>query len=464
MSDVQRIVPEEDPVKAFWTNFRTHAFNSVRGVLSDQLVSAACRAAQWNYRERCLPPVLVILHMVLAAIWPEESFAASWQVMWTGGCAQHADSQAIPCPPSSGSQAKARQRIPLTVWQYVLNAITLRAAKLGAEFDRWRGLRPIQVDGTCLSMPAEDALFDAFGTCSSRGKEGHFPLARAVVLTLARSRTILTYALGGYKDTETALLRQLLPTLKPDDLLIADRLYASAYAYILYRNAGTHFITRVNQRLNIQALRRLHIFNKADFVVDLPLGPSHRRRFPELPKTIRTRLICVTRRGRKGLETIWLATSLLDAQAYPAAEIAQHYAERWSVETRIREFKIDLDADVLRSKTVDGVKKEVMARVVAMNVIAILMLEAALEAGVDPRRISFVQTLRTVLSFAPAFAYQHPTVLSRLYRCMLRQIARALVSLRPNRLEPRAIRREKKHYPSLKTTRAEWRRSHGCAA
>jgi len=464
MSDFHGIVPEEDSVKAFWANFRSHAFNSVRGVLTNRMVSTACRVAQWKYRVRCLSPVLVILHMVLAAIWPEESFAASWNVLWASANAQHADDRTEVHPPSSGSLAKARQRIPLAVWQYVLDAITQRAANLGTELDHWRGLRLIQVDGTCLSMPAEDALFKAFGTCNSRGKKGRFPLARAVVLTLARSRTVFAYALGGYKDGEVALLRQLLPTLKPDALLIADRLYASAYAYILYRATGAHFITRVHQRLNIQALRPLHIYNSTDFIVDLPLGPMHRRRFPELPKTIRIRLIRVTLRGRKGMETSWLATSLLDAKAYPADEIAQRYAERWSVETRIREFKIDLSADVLRSKTVDGVRKEVMARVVAMNVITVLMLEAALDADVDPRRISFVQTLRTVLSFAPGFAYHAPATLPRLYRCMLHEIARNLVPLRSNRLEPRAIRREKKHYPSLKTTRAEWRRSHGCAA
>jgi hypothetical protein len=92
------------------------------------------------------------------------------------------------------------------------------------------------------------------------------------------------------------------------------------------------------------------------------------------------------------------------------------------------------------------------------------MLESAIQEGVDPRRISFVETVRTVPSFAPAFAYHLPAALPRLYRCMLREIARAVVPLRPNRLEPRAIRREMKHYPSLKTTRAQWRRVHGSAA
>jgi hypothetical protein len=464
MSDFQSIVPVDDPVKVFWEDFRTHACNSVRGVLTNQMVFDACTAAQWSYRERCLPPVLVILHMVLAAIWPEDSFAASWQVLWAGACAQHAGSPTNVSPPGSGSQAKARQRIPAAVWRYILEAVTQRAATLGAPFDDWRGLRPILVDGTCLSMSAEKELFAAFGTCSSRGKKGRFPLARVVVLALARSRTILTYAMGAYTEAETALLRQLLPALKPNDLLIADRFFASAYAYILYRAVGAHFITRVHQRLNIQALRPLRVFSNADFIVDLPMGPKHRRLFPELPTAIRVRLIRVTIRGRDGMETLWLATSLLDAHTYPAAEIAQLYAERWSVETLFREFKVNLSADVLRSKTANGIRKEVMARIVALNVLRVLMLEAAIQSGVDPRRISFVQTLRTVLSFAPAFAYQPAAFLVGLYHCMLREIARALVPLRPNRLEPRAIRREKKHYPSLKTTRNEWRHTHGCAA
>lgn len=464
MSNAQSIVSADDPVKAFWENFKTHAFNSVRGVITDETVFSACRAAQWSYRERCLPPMLVILHMVLAAIWPEDSFAASWQVLWAGACGQRADENTDVSPPSSGSQAKARQRIPAAVWTYVLDAVTQHAVKLGTQFDRWRGLRPILVDGTCLSMSAEKSLFAEFGTSRSRGKNGRYPLTRVVVLALARSRVILTYAMGAYTDAETVLLRQMLPALKPNDLLIADRFFASAHAYMLYQAAQAHFITRVHQRLNIQALRRLCTFSNADFVVDLPLGPIYRRRFPDLPKTIRVRLIRVTIRGREGMETLWIATSLLDSKAYPAAEIAQLYAERWSVETLFREFKINLSADVLRSKTVDGIKKEVMARVVAMNVLRVLMLDAAIQEGVDPRRISFVETVRTVLSFAPAFAYHLPAALPRLYRCMLREIARALVPLRPNRLEPRAIRREMKHYPSLKTTRAQWRRVHGSAA
>ena len=86
MSDSKSIVSTDDRVKGFWEDLKAHAFNSVRSVITDQKVIHACRSAQWSYRERCLPPVLVVLHMVLAAIWPEDWFAASWQVLWAGAC------------------------------------------------------------------------------------------------------------------------------------------------------------------------------------------------------------------------------------------------------------------------------------------------------------------------------------------------------------------------------------------
>ena len=45
-----------------------------------------------------------------------------------------------------------------------------------------------------------------------------------------------------------------------------------------------------------------------------------------------------------------------------------------------------------------------------------------------------------------------------IYDAMLYEIAAHRVRPRPGRAEPRAVRREKKHYPRIRTTRAEWKR------
>jgi hypothetical protein len=57
-------------------------FNSIRNVVSDELVEQSCREVNYRFRQRKITPVVTVLHMILSAIWPEESFNACWQVLW----------------------------------------------------------------------------------------------------------------------------------------------------------------------------------------------------------------------------------------------------------------------------------------------------------------------------------------------------------------------------------------------
>ena len=122
-----------------------------------------------------------------------------------------------------------------------------------------------------------------------------------------------------------------------------------------------------------------------------------------MPKYIRTRFIEIKVNIRGKVQNIWLVTSLLDGQ-YPAAEIAELYLKRWSIETLFRQFKIDLSADILRSRSVSAISKEIAARICAINIIHTLMLQAAILKKVDVSRISFVYTVRAIIAFAPALA------------------------------------------------------------
>ena len=88
------------------------------------------------------------------------------------------------------------------------------------------------------------------------------------------------------------------------------------------------------------------------------------------------------------------------------------------------------------------------------------MLEAAIANNVDITRISFVHAIRVIIAFAPVLAMQPVEQLPMTYRAMLCEIAAHLVPLRPGRLEPRRLAHDPKHYPRLKTTRAQWRKQY----
>jgi len=430
-------------------------FNSIRRALPDEEIERACRESGHRYRRRLITPVVTVLHMIASALWPEASFKAGWHLLWDATASRLPE--AAGRSPGSGSISKARNRLPLSMWRRLFSGVCERAAALSAPFAKWHGHRVVMMDGTCVSMADERALADAFGRAMTRDGPSRYPLARLVIVALANTMCVLDHALDPYGTDETRLGRELLRGLRPGDLLMADRRFAGAALYHLYTSLGLEFLTRIHQAIKMKSLRRLWDCGPGDFVAEMKIDPTYRRKDASLPATVRVRLIRVVLRSRGKREVTWLVTSLLDAKVYPARDIIELYARRWRVETLFRELKINLSTDILRSKTPEGVRKEVIARLTALNVLRMIVLEAAIKHGVDPLRISFINATRTVLLFAPALATEPFWKLLAIYRAMLAEIASHIVPLRPGRNEPRAVRRELRQYPLLRTTRQAWR-------
>jgi hypothetical protein len=430
-------------------------FNSIRKVLPDSAIIDACKSAGYSYRQRTITPIVTVLHMLLAAIWPQESFAASWQVLWAAFSSRSQEA-AGHCP-SLGSVAKARARVPLAAWKNIFQWLCEHVQHLSSQFDTWRGHRVVLLDGTCVSMPDVPELSDEFGTCSGAHGRSRYPLARLVTLCIANTMTIIDYAMGRYDNGETSLAMPLLRHLKKGDILIADRHFAAAHYYVHYLSVGLEFLTRAHQNLHISRIRRMYSYSADDFVGWLYTNPVYRRRDPELPEKVKVRFIRATVCIRGRYKAAWFVSSLLDDSLYPAEEIVQLYARRWRIETLLRTVKIDLSADVLRSMSAEGIRKELAARLIGVNIIRAIMIEAAMQTGTQPVRISFAYAVRAIIMFAPALATEPLWRLPHIYKAMLTEIGSHVVPERPGRNEPRAVRRECKHYPALKTTRAQWR-------
>jgi len=306
-------------------------------------------------------------------------------------------------------------------------------------------------------MPDSSGLFEEFGRATGCHGKCRYPLARLVTLCLANTMTVLDYALGRYDQGETAIGHPLLKKLQKGDLLIADRHFAAAHFYWYYTSIGLEFLTRANQRLKISRIKRIESYGQNDFLGWLRINKKYQRANPLLPDKIMVRFIKiqVCRAGRS--KGVWFVTSLLDEKLYPAKEAAKLYDKRWRIETLFKEVKVNLSADVLRSQSPSGIKKEVAARLIAVNVVRTIMLEAAIEKAVDPIRISFVHAVRAIVMFSPALAMEPLWKLPQIYKVMLAEIAAHLVTQRPGRNEPRAVTRERKHYPKLRKTREQWR-------
>jgi hypothetical protein len=87
------------------------------------------------------------------------------------------------------------------------------------------------------------------------------------------------------------------------------------------------------------------------------------------------------------------------------------------------------------------------------------MAQAAAQAQVRPDQISFTGALQTINAFLPEMrAAQTPEDAQVLWEVLLWAVGEHRVGDRPDRYEPRAVKRRPKNYPRLREPREEARK------
>ena len=170
--------------------------------------------------------------------------------------------------------------------------------------------------------------------------------------------------------------------------------------------------------------------------------------------TLREVRVRVTQRGFR-TKTLVVVTTLLDAEQFSADEIGELYRRRWQAELNLRSLKVVLQMDHLRCKKPHRVRNEFYTHLLAYNLIRRVMALAALEATVPPWQISFKGTLQTLSNFLPLLALCMP--LDAGCAALIDSAAAHLVGNRPDRYEPRRIKRRPKSHKLLQHPRAYYR-------
>ena len=442
--DNKTIEWRREKLKYMRAQLESGQLNAVRELIPDEVIYQICDDCQYYFRTRLLTPLVTVFHMVQAAVSCEGTFQSAWHLTGQSGY--------------SGSLAKARRRLPLEVWEGLHEWAVEQIKKETSSDFEWRGHRMVGIDGTCVSMSETPELVERFGRCHGMHGYSRFPIARATLAFDLKTLVVYGHRIDRYTTSELELLKPMLgKELKPGDVLVADRRFAGANLYAEYRQASLHFITRAHQKLRLERLKIVEVLGLEDVVTELPINRLYRQDNPALPESILVRFIKTNAKVRGRRKTVWIATSLLDSRKYPAHEIQDWYKKRWKVETLIEELKTWMGADVLRSQTAEGIHKELHARMVAFNLIHWLILRAAGKHNHSVEQISVSSALRLTAAYSLKMSTAPCWRLPLLYEELLHHIARSIIPHRPDRIEPRMIRREKKYYPMLKISRHEWR-------
>ena len=147
-----------------------------------------------------------------------------------------------------------------------------------------------------------------------------------------------------------------------------------------------------------------------------------------------------------------LVTTMLDHRRVSKPNLSALYAQRWNIELDLRNLKTITGMDILSCQTPQMNDKQLWVHLLAYNVIRLLMAQAASNAGIYPRDISFKHTVQLWTEWI-ARGISATVDEQRLFTL----IAQCKVGNRLGRIEPRMRKRRPKPYPWLKVQRAQAR-------
>ena len=423
-----------------------------RAIAADTILTI-CGYLKHTCRQRVLAPVTTV-HVFLLQI-------------LHGNTACSALSRLAGIPFTAAAYCLARKRLPVSLFsellQHVCDALFPEVHTTG----RWRGHRTWLMDGSSFSMADTPALQTQFGQPSAQAEGCGFPAAHLLALFHAGTGLLLRVTASPLHTHDMRHAATMHPELDEGDILMADRGFASFAHVALLFMRKMHAVFRCHQkqivsfhvgRKHTQQQKSVKGMPRSRYVrrlghLDQVVEYSKPKTMPKwmdkitwasLPKTVLVRELrfSTPQRGYR-TRVITLITTLLDPETYPASALAELYLSRWQIEVNFRHLKTTMGLEVLHCQTVDGVLKELYMFAITYNLVRLVMLEAAQRQKVPLERISFQDALRWLRDA------QADTTLTAL----------VINPARPNRLEPRVLKRRMKPYDLMKKPRHELRKA-----
>lgn len=366
----------------------------------------------------------------------------------------------LPPSASPGTAAYCRARDALAA-EGLQRAVEHTAEALGTGVSNehlWLGRAVHVVDGTGIALPDTEANQDDYPQPSGQKPGCGFPVLRLVAFMSLATGAVSRSSIGTLHAHEQRLFQDLRAHLGAGEVVLGDRNFGTFANLVLLKRQGAEGVFRRHQArgAGVQNLKRL---GKDDHLVRWHIRPH---RAPvwldasvELPLTFVVREVTfqVTQPGFR-TPSVTLVTTLWDAESYPAEALAELYLRRWRMELWLRDIKITMDMDMLRTKTPARVRAELAMFLVGYNLMRTVMFDTFKVSEVRLEQWSFTSALMRFGLWCAGLRRSTRIMAWLLgYQAMLSDLARDLNPDRPGRYEPRVVKRRPKPFARMQQPR-----------
>ncbi|MFF3159984.1 transposase, partial [Streptomyces sp. NPDC057910] len=257
-------------------------------------------------RLRRLPSRVGVYFLLALALFPTLGYTRVWDKLTAGlgplGCP----------PPSEKALRDLRRRLGPAPLKMLFETLAGPVARPWTPGVRYRCWRTVAVDGCCsIKAPNQPRIRRWLGKICRQGVWDGYPMLRLVALCETGTRSLLGAEFGPTSCGELGYAMRLLPLLKPDMLLLADRGFSSDDFLTQVADTGAHLLVRLKKQRTPAVL------------VALPDGSYLTRLGGRKMRIIEADITLTTSDGQQTSDCYLLATTLLDHRTDPAVSLVR---------------------------------------------------------------------------------------------------------------------------------------------
>ena len=366
-----------------------------------------------------------------------------------------------PCSAATGAYCIARDKLDESSMQRLLTQSGVAIDAQTPDQWRWKNHQVIVADGATVTMADTPENQKEYPQIGAQNLGCGFPIMRMLVLFALSTGAVLEVALGKYAGKlshEVSLFRMIDALIQKGTVFLADRAFAGWFEMARMEQRGAHYVLRMHQKRKADFRTGIR-YGKDDHAIRLEkpdrpkwMSKEEYERYPDF-MMVREIRIRIQQKGFRTKEII-IHTSFEDDVEYSKEDIGLLFRRRWQAELNLRSIKTVMQVEHLRCKEPHRVRNELRAHLLAYNLIRQTMVEAALDANLQPCQISFKATLNALSETLPILIAA--TSIDQLCETLLTCCQQHRVGNRPDRYEPRVKKRRPKSYSWMTKPRKQY--------